>query len=276
MRTYKKLIVFLLFVTICSVSVFAHSGRTDANGGHNSPSGYHYHHGYDAHQHPGGVCPYDFDDKTGWSSGEPSSSSNPSHSYTHNAESVQNNNASSSKNGKNTSTKKSQQRKEASWLQEHVLGIFFWGTIAAIFIVTYARKLILTRRRNKKRQIEWNLKREEFIAFFEGQSARKKANVPEEVVFNSDYWPEDDHKQRFVLNVHSNRFHKTTCRHATGVPIPWYKLPKYSTPCKICNPIRPTHPQWLSDYRKYIRKKIEYNIPDPDIPGSNVQNSQKA
>lgn len=55
--------VFLL----CS-TVFAHSGRTDAYGGHNGPDGYHYHHGYPSHDHENG-CPYEFDDKTSHDSG---------------------------------------------------------------------------------------------------------------------------------------------------------------------------------------------------------------
>ena len=45
-----------------SLTTLAHSGGTDSQGGHNSPDGYHYHHGYPAHQHPNGECPYDFDD----------------------------------------------------------------------------------------------------------------------------------------------------------------------------------------------------------------------
>ena len=41
-----------------------HSGRTDGDGGHyNHDTGeYHYHHGYSAHQHYDGVCPYDEED----------------------------------------------------------------------------------------------------------------------------------------------------------------------------------------------------------------------
>ena len=35
------------------------AGRTDSNGGHNSSTGYHYHHGYPAHQHTNGLCPYE-------------------------------------------------------------------------------------------------------------------------------------------------------------------------------------------------------------------------
>lgn len=49
--------VFFVFTILCliffSVISFAHSGRTDSNGGHiNHATGeYHYHHGYSAHNH---------------------------------------------------------------------------------------------------------------------------------------------------------------------------------------------------------------------------------
>lgn len=66
-----KWMVLVLAVTLCIGSVSAHPGRTDANGGHynHSTGEYHYHHGYPAHQHIDGVCPYDYDDRTGWNSG---------------------------------------------------------------------------------------------------------------------------------------------------------------------------------------------------------------
>lgn len=58
---------FLLFSVIALILVigifsYAHPGRTDANGGHtdHSTGEYHYHHGYPAHQHTGGKCPYDY------------------------------------------------------------------------------------------------------------------------------------------------------------------------------------------------------------------------
>jgi hypothetical protein len=50
-----------------SFGSFAHSGRTDGNGGHRdnqNKSGlgsYHYHHGNGPHLHPNGVCPYSFE-----------------------------------------------------------------------------------------------------------------------------------------------------------------------------------------------------------------------
>lgn len=56
---FKKIAIFIFVFAILCVNVYAHSGRTDGSGGHNSPRGYHYHHGYPEHQHPNGVCPYD-------------------------------------------------------------------------------------------------------------------------------------------------------------------------------------------------------------------------
>ena len=76
----KKIGFFaFIFIMIISVpfSVYAHPGRTDASGGHrvSSTGEYHYHHGYSAHQHrdmdnDGDLdCPYNFIDKTEYSSG---------------------------------------------------------------------------------------------------------------------------------------------------------------------------------------------------------------
>lgn len=67
----KRVFFVLLTLLLFHSSAYAHPGGTDADGGHHSgPSGaYHYHHGYPAHQHTGGVCSYNFVDKTGQSSG---------------------------------------------------------------------------------------------------------------------------------------------------------------------------------------------------------------
>lgn len=63
-----SLLALFLLASILPISVYAHPGRTDSNGGHNDSSTgeYHYHHGYSAHQHydmdGDGIidCPYDF------------------------------------------------------------------------------------------------------------------------------------------------------------------------------------------------------------------------
>lgn len=63
----KLNVVIVTIISICLLTVnsYAHSGRTDSNGGHkdkNNVSGlgsYHYHcGGHPAHLHPNGVCPY--------------------------------------------------------------------------------------------------------------------------------------------------------------------------------------------------------------------------
>lgn len=74
----KRAILCLTLALFICLPGLAHPGRTDARGGHtnHSTGKYHYHHGYPEHQHAGGKCPYDFDDKTGENSG-PSSSNKP-------------------------------------------------------------------------------------------------------------------------------------------------------------------------------------------------------
>ena len=83
----QHLIWYLLFsvfvMSLAALTVYAHPGRTDANGGHtdHDTGEYHYHHGYPAHDHydmdRDGVldCPYDFEDKTAHSGGDGSGNS---------------------------------------------------------------------------------------------------------------------------------------------------------------------------------------------------------
>lgn len=75
----KRVVVFVLLLLMPYVIItsYAHAGDTDGNGGHyNRTTGeYHYHHGYPAHSHACGKCPYDYDDQTGKNSGSSSNSS---------------------------------------------------------------------------------------------------------------------------------------------------------------------------------------------------------
>lgn len=73
----RSLVLVPLLALACLSVVFAHPGKTDADGGHynRSTGEYHYHHGYPEHQHPNGECPYDFDDQTGINSGSSSTGS---------------------------------------------------------------------------------------------------------------------------------------------------------------------------------------------------------
>lgn len=64
-KLFHLVSLFLIFMMACTCVSYAHSGRTDSQGGHHdykNASGlgsYHYHcGGYPAHLHPGGHCPY--------------------------------------------------------------------------------------------------------------------------------------------------------------------------------------------------------------------------
>jgi hypothetical protein len=52
--------IFLPLVFFGVIVSFAHPGATDPQGGHTDrkTSKYHFHHGKPAHEHPGGVCPF--------------------------------------------------------------------------------------------------------------------------------------------------------------------------------------------------------------------------
>ena len=76
----KLIILIIIFIIAIPAVVFAHKGRTDSDGGHydSSTGEYHYHHGYPAHQHINGICPYDYNDQTAYSTSNPSPTSTPS------------------------------------------------------------------------------------------------------------------------------------------------------------------------------------------------------
>lgn len=75
-RFFLILLLFFLITSSLTLTVYAHPGRTDSNGGHynRSTGEYHYHHGYPAHDHydidgDGTIdCPYAFEYKTRHSS----------------------------------------------------------------------------------------------------------------------------------------------------------------------------------------------------------------
>ena len=52
--------VAILLLLTCTITIYAHSGNTDERGGHydQETGKYHFHHGWPAHPHQNGVCPY--------------------------------------------------------------------------------------------------------------------------------------------------------------------------------------------------------------------------
>jgi len=98
--------ILLILTIIYSTNTYAHSGRTDKNGGHKdnkNVSGlgnYHYHcGGYEAHLHPNGVCPY--------KSKSNNTSSNTTKSTNSNTTSTKNSSTTKSTSGNSSNTKTS-------------------------------------------------------------------------------------------------------------------------------------------------------------------------
>lgn len=120
----KKYIILLSLLLLLPTASYAHSGGTDGNGGHNSSTGYHYHHGYPAHQHENGQCPYEFDDKTGWNSGSSSDG--------------ENNNKKNTVENKETSEQTSTpiQEKKVSPIAKFIGYAMMHGMYASIFFAT--------------------------------------------------------------------------------------------------------------------------------------------
>lgn len=94
MNHFKRIASVSAAILLCigTLCCSAHSGRTDSSGGHRdnqNKSGlgsYHYHHGYPAHLHPGGVCPYSSSNTNTSSSSSASTSAVTNTTYTIRAE----------------------------------------------------------------------------------------------------------------------------------------------------------------------------------------------
>lgn len=70
MKKAVILIIWFAFYIFAGIMpVYAHPGKTDAEGGHKDKKNisglgaYHYHHGQSAHLHHDGKCPYEKDSK---------------------------------------------------------------------------------------------------------------------------------------------------------------------------------------------------------------------
>lgn len=113
-KNRKKIIsILLIILSVISIGVnaYAHSGRTDSNGGHKdnkNASGlgnYHYHcGGHPAHLHTNGVCPYSSSSSSSKSSTSGSSSSSKSSTSSSSSSSKSDTSSSSSQSIKTTST----------------------------------------------------------------------------------------------------------------------------------------------------------------------------
>lgn len=117
---FISICVFLILIIMCNIT-FAHSGRTDSNGGHRdnkNKSGlgsYHYHcGGHPAHLHANGVCPYSNNSTTSTNKGNTlnSSATNTNKDNALNSSTTTNTNIENISNFSTVSTQVNEDKKE--------------------------------------------------------------------------------------------------------------------------------------------------------------------
>lgn len=283
-----KVLPMKKYVVLMSVSVlimfsmvaYGHSGRTDANGGHHdydNVSGlgsYHYHHGYPAHLHENGICPY---------------------------ESYSSNDTQASKfdtfeggsmflkppYNQNSSTIKVEEPEEER-LEElddgTILAFLLIAPLICIFIwqisESFVKKKLAERKLKKERlkeekerlrieaekaRIAAEKEKTDFIAMYSNKTQTeilKMVQAPEGVHLDKNNLPYKyvDGINIYEVYVTSNgkRYHTRTCRYAywgTKVNL----VQTYKFPCSMCRPVI-DNLIWYREYIEIIRKLKQYGF----------------
>ena len=241
-RPFSLIICSLFFLLFAfSSTTLAHSGRTDENGGHydRSTGEYHYHHGYPAHQHEDGICPYDFDDRTGWDSG--------SHSVSVTDEHVKDNVAefrNSSGTGEGGSI--------ITWLFT-ILG----GGYAGFLCIVIASS-VFHDHREKKREKEY------YSAQYSGKHMSDLIGIPPRSIIGADGLPKEKGAQKwgkytvYVTNS-GHSFHRILgCSKA--------RIEKNIAQCQFMNPCKRCYKdnlpsiEWYQSYKSIKETCQNYHI----------------
>lgn len=280
-----KWMALVLAAALCIGSASAHPGRTDANGGHynHSTGEYHYHHGYPAHQHIDGVCPYDYDDRTGWNSG---SSSQEKGLYYLDGTPVERKNETKPK--PDPAEDKKDQTGGLIAFFAAVFIFFVWPMLSAIAegISWYREKrnpqtppalpepktvkpkpVQPPMRTISKEEKEHMIQADAYREMCGGRSIREMAGVPEDVYFDTFDRPNtlnrDPPEDPFFVYVTKNgtSYHLRTCRLAkTASPMNICQaMAEGKQPCKLCRPMEKL-PDFAVRYRELKRIQREYGV----------------
>ena len=249
----------------------AHGGQTDENGGHYDyeTGTYHYHHGYPAHYHTGGKCPYDYDDKTGWNSGVSGGSG--TWSYTSAPRPTA--------NDVNQSTKQKDESgsKHTFFFVVVVISCLVFSFIG---IKTYQRDKEEERKREERLRIireketaEREAKKRKIVEYYLNNDLETIAGVPEMYVIGSDGLPAEREKEEHetygkTLEVYINdgsssySYHRKGCRyamHMVNILDPNYNFHARNA-CGVCRPIKPPEVNWFAKYLEAEKKCVELGI----------------
>lgn len=247
----RKITLLISALLILCVTVSAHSGKTDANGGHydRSTGEYHYHHGYPAHQHTDGVCPYDFVDQTDTGT------------------SVNRTEKSDSHVPAQDKSRKTEQKETPLLLSAiaFVLGhIYVFALPFVIWAITKAAKEQLHQHRIYKEE------REKYAELYQGKSVFELSGAPVEAWFDANGLPHM--KAPGTLDVFTvfvtpsgNCYHRSKCpkiRSGNGKATNICQARSMGkSPCSCCKPML-TLPKWVTEYQRiyHICKKYDIDV----------------
>lgn len=266
MRRNTIIVTVLSLVLLFSITAFAHPGKTDSKGGHYDYSTgiYHYHHGYPAHQHTNGQCPYDFDDRTGWNSGTSSDNNKSSTS-------------SSSVQVQNTPEEKDHSITFSDVIAFIIVSPFvFWLILSGIhylkifvkgvccFSVELFQAIAMSRKFKKLEKEEYNQKRQEYSKLYEGIEPIELVDIPEGATIDENDLPHQYIKKRDIYTVYINNNSSTYVFHKRKTCKPNLKETNYvkcqnRRPCLTCRPQNPDV-TWYYEYIKIKEIKKKYNI----------------
>lgn len=226
----KRVVSMILLCSALLVTpAFAHSGRTDGDGGHynRSTGEYHYHHGYPAHLHIGGICPYEFDDKTNHGS-----------SYSKPNEQIK-------------------ERKEEKQNRIAIPPAFF---LVASAVGITACSVVAVRRRIERRKEaeERKLLRKQWDEEYDGKLFDEIFKPPRGFTIGEDGVPVCSCLTESELVVYASipggKYHRKSCRYAFYPPCSLWEAQRCGcTPCKVCSP--PSYD--FSWYWRYVALKKE-------------------
>lgn len=277
-RRILSICIALLTIFLLPSVAFAHPGQTDEDGGHydRSTGEYHYHHGYPAHQHTGGQCPYDFDDRTGWNSG-PSTSKSDTKFFDWSDPSN-------------------------SWGIILLICVLPLPILFGIFIISDKRKSRKRARAAAEEEAQKAQALRDSIPVFKSRVAALKkeyvelqisllteqvlsprvvAKVPEDSFVDSAWHPHQfgasalaDDKYYFALNASTSVIHRPTCTYAVGLPLmnimditqsdDYCHPRRYYRPCQRCKPDLPST-FWIRGYHDLVDALAFFGVSVEDL-----------
>ena len=247
-----KKLVFIFLALLLILPATAKSARTDSKGGNydHSTGKYHFHHGYPAHQHVNGICPYNFDDKTGEGSGTSGGGS------------------SVTSGGGSGEPIPSSAAADGSPGFSIPIPVIVVGCFIGFYALLYLFAVFSNKIQTRKYKRQWDAKRKELLDLYGGKTKRKLAaecGMPDGIEIGPDGLPKEVNSSgwgdslTFYVSPSGQAYHRRpTCTKSASIPTHAAKLGS-RRPCSKCYPCAPNM-EWYWAYRRIMRQLEEYKV----------------